>query len=238
MTFPPMYDEFAKAAHGREERKTFEQLMQALSVGVGNLDESQVSGNVARGLAASKTSSSDKDRKRKQEAGDIAFVRLLDDIRQRLEELETRMAQRLDLLKAKYGEDVADAMADTFLADAEKTGLDSDKDKLEALARKFLTPEGTIRDEYVHLEEAQYIRDWSEAQMLRPVIAKFSGLDTLEAEGLAEVYGVAQSVGLAGQDNALLRAENQSIKGAVEDVLEEHRINQELIKIDSSLNFK
>ena len=162
---------------------------------------------------------------------------LLDDMRKRLEELDAAMEKSRLKLIAKYGENYVTGMIDTLLTDAEKAGLETEDEKMRALANKMLNPDGSIKDKYKDSEEAKYVRDWHEAQKLRPIVDQYKDLKNFTAEDTHKIAAVAQSVGLSGQENMHLQSENQSFKDAVESVMDQERSGQELVKNNTSLKF-
>ncbi len=202
----------------------------------GILDPDQVSRlvNPARILKTSQTSG---EKKRKADGERVMFMMLLDDMRQRLADLDASLAQRYETLRGKYGDDVIGGMADTFLSAEQKAGLETDEDKMAALADKFLNPDGTIKDEYKDLEEAKYVRDWQEAQKLRPIVAKYDGRNDLSAAERREVYAVAQSVGIAAQNNMYLQSENHHVRDTVEQAMDEKRADNESVTNTTTFGF-
>ncbi len=165
------------------------------------------------------------------------FMMLLDDMRQRLADLDASLAHRYETLRGKYGDNVIDGMVDTFLSDDEKTGLQTDEDKMAALADKFLNPDGTIKDEYKDLEEAKYVRDWQEAQKLRPIVAKYDGRNDLSAAERHEVIAVAEQTSLAANKNMIALSENAEFKETVDEALDVERSDIGVQKADSTIVF-
>lgn len=200
------------------------------------IDDASI-GGLRVNTAGRQNSATEEEQKRKQSLDDVMFLSLLDDMRERLEDLEESIAARYKTLEQKYGEDVIGGMADTFLSDAEKAGLKTDKDKMEALSKKFLNPDGSIKDEYKNLEEAKYVRDWQEAEKLRPVVQKYEGRNDLTNDERQELRSVAQSVELAGQENMHLQSSNAAVKGTVETLMESDRTDNELVKKSAPLPF-
>lgn len=162
------------------------------------------------------------------EDNDLAvFLSLLEDMRQHLADLEASMAKRRELLKDKYGENYIDGMVDTFLSDEEKEGLETDEQKKEALAKKFLNPDGTIKDKYKDSEEAKYIRDWKEAQKLRPIVQKYEGRTDLATHEKLEIYDAARSTTLANNKNIATLSSSADFKASIDEVLDSRRAEQE-----------
>ncbi|MGR9117288.1 MAG: hypothetical protein ACU85E_16140 [Gammaproteobacteria bacterium] len=156
----------------------------------------------------------------------IFFIALLNDLQERLAQIEERMAQRLEFLSGRYGSDVVGGMADTFLSDAERAGLETDEEKLAALAKKFLDRDGNIKEKYKHLEEAQYVRDWNEARKLRPIVEKYKNRDHLTPEEQQEVREAAGQASLADNKNLALQSQNSQLQQTVDDAIDQ-KANQE-----------
>lgn len=174
---------------------------------------------------------------RKNATQDAIFLSLLDDMRERLAELDASMAERFKTLQGKYGEDVIGGMVDTFLTDEEKAGLDTDEQKIEALVDKFLNEDGSIKDEYKNTEEAKYIRDWQEAQKLRPIVQKYEGRNDLTADEQREVYDTAKTTSLAGNKNMITLSENSEFKTTVNASIDSNRTDVSDVKTSFGFNY-
>lgn len=159
--------------------------------------------------------------KRKRSTDDAVFYALLDDMRQRLDELEARMAKQYKTLQQKYGDNVIDGMVNTYLTDEEKAGLQTEKDKMNALAKKFLNPDGTIKEKYKDLDEAKYVRDWYEAETLRPIVAKYEGRNDLSADEKREVYDAAQNTSLSDNKNMMAQSGNAEFRETIDQKLDQ-----------------
>lgn len=177
------------------------------------------------------------EQKRKQSLDDVMFLSLLDDMRQRLDELEESMARRYKTLEQKYGEDVIGGMVDTFLSDEEKAGLKTDQQKMEALSKKFLNPDGSIKDEYKDLEEAKYIRDWQEAQKLKPIVQKYEGRNDLTAAEKQEVLEAAEVASLSDNKNKIALSSNDEYKTTVDQKIDESRGDLNSVRTGASVTF-
>jgi hypothetical protein len=197
------------------EEVRFTEANQAMALKQNSLDITQVSLRNAFTLAGLHLNGSDPQSKRKAEQAlnDRLFMALLNDMRSRLHELEQNMDRLRADLNAKYGEDYVGGMVETFLSDEEKAGLESEEDKMKALSQKFLNPDGTIKDKYKDTPEAQYVRDWQEAQKLRPIVQQYEGRSQLTAEEGHEVYKAAENTSLAGKRSMMALSTNESVKG-------------------------
>lgn len=163
----------------------------------------------------------------KKAAADALFLDLLQDIRQRYEELGQRMAEMQQRLETKYGKDFIGGMAATFLDEKTLSGLKTDEEKMRALSKLFLDENGDIKDEYKHLEEAQYLRDWTEAQKLKPVVAKYEGRNSLEPVEQREVYETGKSLPNVDAENMRQLSSNDAVKVTVEKAIDSNRASYE-----------
>lgn len=186
------------------------------------IDDASI-GGLRINTAGRQNSADHEEQKHKQAADDLMFLTLLDDMRQRLDELEASMARRYKALEQKYGEDVIGGMADTFLNDEERAGLKTDQEKMEALSKKFLNPDGSVKDEYKHLEEAKYVRDWQEAQKLKPIVQKYEGREHLTENEKLEVREAAQTASLADNTNKIALSSNDEYKSTIDQGVNEIR---------------
>jgi len=153
---------------------------------------------------------------------------ILNDMRERLAELEAQMAKHFENLKVKYGDDVIGGMAQTFLTEEERAGLKTDEEIMRALADKFLDENGNIKPEYKDTEEAKYVQSWNEAQKLKPVIAQYEGRNNLTQQERADIIEVAKEANLAEQESMYLQSANDELKDTVAQVVDENRIESEV----------
>lgn len=168
--------------------------------------------------------------KSQSEASDLTvFVQVLDQIEQRIAYLEERMAERYELLKRKYGEDVIGGMAATYLTEDELAGLETDEDRHYALAAKFLDQSGEIKPEYKHLDDAKYIRDWNESEQLKCVAHKLETGQTLNTEDKA----ILHNGNFTGTQNLIVETDHSEMS----DQLETERSEQAVAKTDTNFNF-
>ena len=136
------------------------------------------------------------EKKRNEKASDGMFYALLNDMREHLADLEANMAQRYETLQHRYGYDVVG-------------GMETEEEKMQALADNFLNEEGTNKDEYKNTEKAKYLRDWQETQKLHPIVQKYEGRNDLTAEEQREAYDTASTTSLADNKNKLAISNNQ-----------------------------
>ena len=175
--------------------------------------------------------------KKRNKTSDAMFYALLNDMRERLADLEASMAQRYGALQQRYGDDVVGGMVDTYLSDEEKAGLETDSDKMHALAKKFLNEDGVIKDKYKNIEEAKYLRDWQEAQQLSPIVQKYEGRNDLTAEEQREVYDTANITSLAGNKNMIALSENEEFKATVDQAIDHDRGELNELKTNATVVF-
>ncbi|MDM3871843.1 hypothetical protein QSV34_10825 [Porticoccus sp. W117] len=209
--FPPIAIAFASAARLSAEMDN------AILLGQ---QSGSVSGLLDRTASAEKT---DAKYTRKQQSKDKRMTDILDiieNMRQQLADLEAQMAQRFEALKAKYGDDVIGGMATTFLTEDELAELDTDEQKLQALADKLLDDKGNVKPQYRHLEEAEYLEAWQKAQKLKPVVAKYDGRNTLEANERQEVLEAAHDADLIDNKAKITLSENDEYQATVDSEID------------------
>lgn len=215
----------AAAPKSARDEQEFLITNQAMALKQGSLSASQVCLQGVFALAAECLAGSDPESKRKAERAlnDHLLLSLLDDMRERLQELDDAIAESRQKLIVKYGNDYVGGMADTLLTDTEQAGLKTDDEKLGALADKVLNADGAIKDRYKALEEAAYVRDWFEAQKLRPIVAKYEGRNYLTAEEGMELYETAQNSSLAENKNMIAISSNETLRSTADKALESDR---------------
>ncbi|MEE9304247.1 MAG: hypothetical protein V3U84_10745 [Thiotrichaceae bacterium] len=169
---------------------------------------------------------------------DFIFRTLLAQMRERITELETQMAKRFEALRGKYGDNVIGGMASAFLSDEKLAELESDEQRLRALAEQFLDENGEIKDRYKNLEEAKYVRDWVELQTLKPVVAKYDGRDTLTADEELEIQDAADKASLADNTNKITLSGNDGYQNTVDKTLDDDRWSQESIDTNTNFTFR
>ncbi len=202
---------------------------QAMALKQGSLSADQICLQGVFALAVGCSAGSDPEAKRKaeQEWNDYLMLVVLDEMHQRLKDLDAAMEESRFKLVAKYGDDYVGGMVDTLLTDEEKSALKTEDDKMRALASKMLNPDRTIKAPYKDSEEAKYVRDWQEAQTLRPIIQKYEGRNQLTAEEEQEVYRAAQTSSLAASKNMIALSTNEEFKSTVDKSLDNERVSQE-----------
>ena len=224
------------AAHEKTRREIFETTQDEVKLRTGQLTLDQINRIVK--IPLSILVAQEKKRAEAKNGGDFLFIiSLLDDIRERLEELEASMARRYETLRSTYGDDVFGGMVATFLPEEVARGLRTDKQRLEALSGLFLDENGNIRDTYKGLEEAQYVRDWNEAQTLKPIVAKYEGRDDLTTEERFAIRQVAATLPNTDRENTYLQSGNHQFKDTVEQTMDTGRAGQELVKTNALLPF-
>lgn len=221
---------------GQKTNEAFEKIQDEIKLRDDQLTMEQVSRtvNIPRSILIAQA-------EQKRRAGhhddQIFFMTLLNDLQERLSKLDQRMAERLQSLSKRYGSDVVGGMAETFLSEAERAGLETDEEKLAALAKKFLDRDGKIKDKYKHLEEAQYVRDWYEARKLRPLVDKYKNRDHLTPEEQKEIAEVAQNASLADNKNMALSSQNDQLQRTVDKAIEEKAQQESRQDISTDYNF-
>ncbi len=93
-------------------------------------------------------------------------------------------------------------MADTFLSEEMAASLRSGEEIMVALADKFLDAEGEIEPPYQQLLQAQYVRDRTELQTLKPIMDRAPDLDDMTAHEAAELESLLKKAGYGKADDA------------------------------------
>ena len=168
---------------------------------------------------------------------DMVMMSILDRAEAQLATLERQLAQRHELLRQKYGNDVIGGMASTYLNEGQLTGLTTEEEKLEALAEHVLDANGNIKSKFAHLEEAKYVRDWKNAQELRPVVEKYRGRDYLTQDEVREVQAASSKASLSENSSSIMGSDNSAYKATVNEALDEDLAEQESQKLNSHLTF-
>ncbi|MES2662106.1 MAG: hypothetical protein V4629_02265 [Pseudomonadota bacterium] len=223
-------------AHNGIHNESYDKNQDEIKLRNGDLNPEQVSRiiSVPRSIMAAQA---EKKRKAEQTDSQLIAMSLLNDMRERLEALEANMAQSFEKLREKYGDDVIGGMSDTYLTEEERAGLKTDDEKLKALSDKFLNKNGEIKGEYAHLSEAQYVRDWTEAQKIKPIVEKYNGRDYLTIEEGVEVTDAATDAGLADNKNKITISINNEYQATIDKTLDENRHTQEKTYSTAQFNF-
>ncbi|MEP2600848.1 MAG: hypothetical protein ABJH28_05215, partial [Paraglaciecola sp.] len=165
MGFPSLPSDFIDAAQHQEYLKIFEQQMQATSVAMGTLDESQVTGIVARVMAQLKSSASESNNKRQQSTQDILQQALLDYI----DDLNRDIAVFEQGFEAQFGdawrEEIALRVfdADEIPKQRPDESIEDYRTRLEKeLVDKMLNPDGSIKDKYKDDPELRKYAQWAQ----------------------------------------------------------------------------
>ncbi len=155
----------------------------------------------------------------KQRRDQTVWLDLLEQMRARLDELDKNIADRLERLKAKYGDDPIQGMGNTYLTPDEMKGLDTPDDIMAALAKKYLDENGNLKPEFKGVlgpDELAVIQEWQERQELKPIVqasdeatAKNNGV-TPDENGKA-LEESAKKYGIAGSKDMIKASENDAV---------------------------
>lgn len=167
-------EDIFKAAAGQlvpamESIGSFKENALLMGIAGGSVDES-----VYRTTSAAKFSEIARkaQKEEKEKRNQQVWLDLLDYARQRLAELDASIAERLEGLKAKYGEDVIQGLAEAFLTAEEREGLETAEDIEQALVDKYLDENGDLKPEYKDLdpEVLALLKEWYERAELKPQV--------------------------------------------------------------------
>ena len=164
MGFPPLHRHFVAALYGKEQDAVFDQQMQAVSVGMGMLDESQLSGLLALTLARIK-SQNGAEAKRKESSRAALYHVLLEYI----DNLNRDIAKLEAGFEAQFGdawrEEIALRVFGPDGVPAQRPGerIDDYRARLErALKEEMLNPNGSIKDRYKDDPELEKYAEWAQ----------------------------------------------------------------------------
>ena len=164
MGFPPLHHHFVAAVYGKEQDAIFDQQMQAASVGMGTLDESQLSGLLALTLARIK-SQNEAETRRKQSVREILHYVLLEYI----DNLNRDIAKLEAGFEAQFGdawrEEIALRVFGPDAVPAQRPGerIDDYRARLEReLREEMLNPDGSIKDRYKDDPELEKYAEWAQ----------------------------------------------------------------------------
>ena len=164
MGFPPLYHHFVAAVYGKEQDAIFDQQMQAASVGMGTLDESQLSGLLALTLARIK-SQNGAEAKRKESSRAVLYHVLLEYI----DNLNRDIAKLEAGFEARFGdawrEEIALRVFGPDAVPAQRPGerIDDYRARLEReLREEMLNPDGSIKDRYKDDPELGKYAEWAQ----------------------------------------------------------------------------
>lgn len=196
-----------------------------------------IDGVIKRGAAASSDKENAFGSKSKHKKRDDDIWRAIDAMQAELDAIDQRMAENYERLKYKYGDDVIGGMASTYLDEDINKKLTSDEERLQALSDLFLDEYGNVKDKYKDLPEAQFVSDWKRSQILRPVVEKYCGRDTLTPDEQQEVLETAQKAGLAENTYSTLLSDNKAYQAAVDNQLESDVAQSESKTNSTDFNF-
>ena len=225
-----------RLAHDKAMQETFDQRQDEIKLGDGMLTHEQVSRLINKSRVSGATLAEEKQKAERHDR--FIFMALLDQIRDRVIELEERMAKRYETLRGKYGDNVIGSIASAFLSDEKLSELTTNDQRLRALADQFLDKSGNIKDKYKHLEEAKYVRDWYELQKLKPIVAKYDGRDDLTAKEKREVLKVAEATSLTENKNKLALSGNDAYQTTIDAKLDKNTLTQQALETNADFEFK
>lgn len=132
----------------------------------------------------------EKDEKRRLE--DTLYRMLLD----QLADAQRQMAEAAEVLRGKYGDDIVGGMAAAFLSDDQLATLQTDEDRLAALAKIFLDDNGNIKPEYADSPEAQYVQGWNNTQKIEAKIDQIPNMSVAELTDMnsSSLYAVGLKI--------------------------------------------
>lgn len=85
---------------------------------------------------------------------------LLDALDRRIADLQIQLDEEETKLRAIYGDDYVDDLAEMYLTDKELEGLNTDDEKLDGIAEKILDDKNQVKPEYAGQPGTRYISIW------------------------------------------------------------------------------
>jgi hypothetical protein len=179
------FEDASDKAFYEKNRQELELIKQEESLIIsGSMDESHATRMVNNTRVEAKTTGSNGRSSKKR---DYLFYAMLDDMDERITELQQQISELYNDLKVKYGDDAIGGMAATFLPPDVLDKLTTDEDKMKALADEFLNDDGSIKDKYKDLPEAQYI------QKLRELEEVMNAEPKVQAESMESSHASSES---------------------------------------------
>ena len=223
MGFPSFLNDFINASQLNEYAKIFEQQMQATSVAMGTLDETQVSGILARAMAQLKSSASEHERKRNQSAQDILQQALLDYIK----DLNRDITALERGFEAQFGDAWREEIAlrvfepDEIPQKHPNETQDEYRTRLEKeLVDKMLNPDGSIKDKYKDDPNLRRYAQWAQKIHNRDVAQQLA----TELKNPATTHEQARAL-----IHQLEEARNSELNLSAADQLDGHDAKQDAV---------
>lgn len=199
-----------KAAAEKLHNAESDHLQYEAKVKYGKIAEDDAPKIINKGRIDNGENSPQKKEQRRRKDQDY-IVKVLNQMQERLAVLEQQMAERYIVLQAKYGEDAVGGMAAEFLGD-QAAELRTEQERMEALAEHFLDVDGHIKPEFAGSDEALFIRDWYEANEIRPVLMKFDGRVEFTADEISEITSMADRTNVSAVDAVVRNTELPEIR--------------------------
>jgi hypothetical protein len=133
---------------------------------------------IAAGSNSTLTDKENREKDEKRRLEDTLYRMLLD----QLADAQHQMAEAAEVLRGKYGEDIVGGMAAAFLSDDQLATLQTDEDRLAALAKIFLDDDGNIKPEYAGSPEAKFVQGWNKERQLKDEIKNIPNMSPSELE--------------------------------------------------------
>ncbi|MEM0909409.1 MAG: hypothetical protein AAGJ37_00450 [Pseudomonadota bacterium] len=235
---PPISTDFDTArdrlAHAKYQQEAFDLRQDEIRVETGQINPE----NTSRILRMNRDDANSQEAKARKARDIQAFISLLDEMRIQLNDLLAQMETLNQSLQEKYGQDnVIDGMAQAFLPAEVLAGLETDEDKLNALANEFLNPDGTIKEKYKHLDEAKYVQAWQQAQQLKATLDKYEHKDNLTLEDKQEICNAAEAANVSGVNATLAKTANDEVQHELASVNDAERGGSGEVQTKSALVF-
>jgi len=229
MGCPPCKDHFINAVHNREHAKVLEQQVQATSVAMGTLDESQVSGLIARTLAKLKSNGDSTDATRERSTRDLlqqALLDYIDDLNRDIANIEAGFAKQFG---DAWREEIALRVfgPDEIPQQREGESIEDYRKRLEKeLIAKMLNPDGTIKDEYLNDPELRKYAEWAQQRHNRAKALGFTNTLHDPTTTPAQTQEIIEQIE---------HATNSEINNYAADALQGHEAQKMILAADDNI---
>lgn len=173
---PPISVQFDHARNQTEYEKFQLQFRQdaqqdkaiAASFDAGNMTEEQSLRRVNASMVEKDETGRPRNKNDKNKNTDrLVFRAMLKQLDKQVAAVQQKMNELYEKLQSIYGDDVIGGVAATHLSPDVLDRLKTEEDKMKALVELMLNPDGTIKDKYKDLFDAQYVHAWQQLQELK-----------------------------------------------------------------------
>lgn len=223
MGFPPYTNHFVNAVHHLHNAQVLEQQMQATSVAMGTLDESQISSILALAMAFIKNQPASEKEKREQSTRDILQQALVQHIKNLARQIENLEAGFRDQHGDAWREHIANKILDADEIPQQRPGetIDEYRQRLEKrLVEEMLNPDGSIKDKYKDDPEYRKYAQWAQKIYHRDIAQAIANDLKNPATTHQQTYEIL---------DRLEKARNSEVNLSTADQLDGHEAKQDAV---------